>query len=123
MRSGEYDQTITDDGNYTIIHDLTRSTHLTAGLGIGTTIFVCILLATSAIIFSYTTNILVINPIEKMVSKVKRISENPILASQEEENEALTLEKLQEEQFKRSKSKKGICKLVNSFKNKKYKCV
>lgn len=40
-------------------------------------------------------------PIEKMIKKVIRISENPLLAAQEEENEALIAEKEREEAEKR----------------------
>jgi len=52
------------------------------------------------------TNQLVINPIEEMISKVNRISENPLLAAQEEENEALTMERVKEEEFRKHKGKK-----------------
>lgn len=79
---------------------------MNAGLGIGTTFFVCFVLATAAILFSSTTNSLVINPIEEMVTKVNRISENPLLAAQEEENEALAMERIAEELAKKNKGKK-----------------
>ena len=36
---------------------------------------------------------MVITPIEEMMTKVKRISENPLKAQQDEENEQLTIEK------------------------------
>jgi len=35
-----------------------------------------------------------------MIKKVTRISENPLLAAQEEENEALAMEKVKEELMK-----------------------
>ena len=35
---------------------------------------------------------MVITPIEEMMTKVKRISENPLKAQQEEENEQLTID-------------------------------
>ena len=46
-----------------------------------------------------------------MIQKVGRISENPLLAAQEEENEALTLERLKEEEDrKNAKNKDNCCK-------------
>ena len=36
---------------------------------------------------------MVITPIEEMMTKVKRISENPLKAQQDEENEQLIIEK------------------------------
>jgi hypothetical protein len=41
-----------------------------------------------------------------MIQKVTRISENPLLAAQEEENEALAMEKMKEEEQKKNKSSK-----------------
>lgn len=35
-----------------------------------------------------------INPVEKMVLKVSRIAENPLVAAQEEENEEVAMEKM-----------------------------
>lgn len=74
--------------------DLREVYQLDAALGVGTTLFVCFVLASAAILFTSTTNNLVINPIEEMVTKVNRISENPLLAAQEEENEALAMERI-----------------------------
>ena len=52
LRSAERDLTITIDGNYYAYHDLRANTKLNAGLGIGTTLFVCVVLATAAVFFS-----------------------------------------------------------------------
>ena len=60
------------------------------------TLFVCFILAGGTLIFSSHCNELVISPIELMIQKVTRISENPLIAAQEEENEAIALEKLNE---------------------------
>ena len=43
-------------------------------------------------LFSKETNDLVIQPLENMIRKVNRISRNPLLAAQEEEDEALAME-------------------------------
>mmetsp|Transcript_21847 Transcript_21847/g.16206 ORF Transcript_21847/g.16206 Transcript_21847/m.16206 type:complete len:115 (+) Transcript_21847:1172-1516(+) len=81
LRSNEQEVASVDDGNYISIHDLRPQTQLNAGLSIGTTLFVCFVLATAAVFFTHTTNTLVINPIEEMIAKVNRISMNPLLAA------------------------------------------
>jgi len=48
---------------------------------------VCGVLASGSMIITQTTNNLVINPIESMINKVKRIAENPLRAAQQEEND------------------------------------
>lgn len=46
-------------------------------------------------ILTRITSDLVITPIENMITKVRRISENPLKAAHEEENEALALEEFE----------------------------
>lgn len=75
-------------------YDLRPNTRLQAGLGIGTTLFVCIVLASGALLFSNEANTLVIVPIEQMIGKVNRITANPLEAAQEEEAEALIIDKI-----------------------------
>ena len=58
------------------------------------TIFVSMVLSTAALFFSRDVEELVLNPIENMIKKVKRISENPLEAAQMEEQEALAFEEL-----------------------------
>ena len=82
-----------DLSNIIAIHDLRYVTKLQAGLGIGQTLFVCFVLASGAMLFTKEANDLVIIPIEQMIAKVNRIAANPLLAAQEEENEALLQEK------------------------------
>ena len=45
-----------------------------------------------------------------MIRKVQRISENPLLAAQEEENEALAMEKVKEDLAKKKKMGNGAYK-------------
>ena len=45
------------------------------------TIFVSMVLSTAALFFSRDVEELVLNPIENMIKKVKRISENPLEAA------------------------------------------
>lgn len=44
------------------------------------TVFVCIVLAVSSVLFSNDANHLVLEPIEQMIIKVKKIAENPLTA-------------------------------------------
>ena len=52
LRSNEQEISSINDGDYVAVGDLRREKKLDAGLGIGTTLFVCVVLATAAIIFS-----------------------------------------------------------------------
>lgn len=56
------------------------------------TIFVSIVLTLGAVLFSSDVEILVLEPIENMMQKVKRIAENPLEAAQIEERETLALD-------------------------------
>eukprot|EP00359_Climacostomum_virens_P001583 CAMPEP_0204898930 /NCGR_PEP_ID=MMETSP1397-20131031/1560_1 /ASSEMBLY_ACC=CAM_ASM_000891 /TAXON_ID=49980 /ORGANISM="Climacostomum Climacostomum virens, Strain Stock W-24" /LENGTH=799 /DNA_ID=CAMNT_0052066823 /DNA_START=1252 /DNA_END=3651 /DNA_ORIENTATION=- len=60
--------------------DLRAETRLSAGLNICKTIFICIVLTMGALFFTSDANTLVITPIEKMISKVRSIAENPMRA-------------------------------------------
>ncbi len=77
-----------------------------AALSIGRTIFICLVLTIAAMLFSSTTNNLVINPIESMIRKVKKIAKNPLEAAQEEENQALAKERIIKEENKKNKNSK-----------------
>ena len=55
----------------------------------------CVVLASGAMILTKITSDLVITPIENMIIKVRRISENPLKAAHEEENEQLALEEFE----------------------------
>lgn len=95
-----------DGDKYVSVHDNRQNIKLGAGLGIGRTLFICLVLTVAAMCFSSTTNELVINPIESMIHKVKKIAKNPLEAAQEEENQALAMEKFEEEEAKKGKKKK-----------------
>ena len=80
------------NADYLAVYDLRKITKLEAMLGIGTTFLVCFVLAAGSLALSRITIDLVITPIEAMMDKVKRISENPLKAAAEEENEQLAIE-------------------------------
>jgi len=67
--------------------DNTKNIKLNAIFGIIRTVFVCIVLSLSSIYFSKDTTDLVVRPIEVMLEKVKKISNNPLEAAQIEEQE------------------------------------
>ena len=75
------------------VFDLRKNIRLQAILSICTTIFVVFVLGAGTLILSRVTQEMVITPIEEMMTKVKRISENPLKAQQDEENEQLIIEK------------------------------
>ncbi len=102
-----------DGDRYVSVHDNRKNIRVSAGLGIGRTIFICLVLTIAAMFFSSTTNSLVINPIESMIKKVKKIAKNPLEAAQEEENQALAMERLKkndenEDAKRKKKDKEGL---------------
>lgn len=74
---------------YLAVYDLRQTVKLQAYLGIATTILVCIVLASGAMIFSKMTNDLVISPIELMIEKVNNITKDPLKAAHDEEEKLL----------------------------------
>lgn len=97
---------LTMEVNTSLCMIIGNNVRIGAGLGIGRTLFICLVLTVAAMCFSSTTNELVINPIESMIHKVKKIAKNPLEAAQEEENQALAMEKYMEEEAKQNKGKK-----------------
>lgn len=69
-----------EDYNNIAVFDLRKNTKLQAILSICTTIFVVFVLGAGTLILSRVTQEMVITPIEEMMTKVKRISENPLKA-------------------------------------------
>lgn len=82
--------------DYIAIYDVRSTNRLRAALSICNTFFICFILAGGTLVFSSHCNELVVSPVEQMIAKVSRIAANPLVAAQEEENEAIALEKLQE---------------------------
>ena len=65
------------------IFDLRTSTQLAGILNIFKTLFVCFVLVCGAFFFTKDANNLVITPIEKILSKVRRLALNPMLAAED----------------------------------------
>lgn len=76
-----------ENKDYIVIFDNRYESRLLAGLGIGQTLVVMLILAAGSLALTKITIDLVIHPIEAMMEKVNRIGENPLKAAAEEENE------------------------------------
>lgn len=64
------------------IFDTRYDSKLASLLNIFKTLFICIVLTLGALYFNKDAELLVINPIEKMIEKVKKIAKNPLAASE-----------------------------------------
>lgn len=94
-----------DPGAYAILaeFDISKDFNLNSYLNIGRTVFVCIILSASAIFFSKDASELVLDPIENMLKKVKRISENPLKAALTEEEQSVFWNDFNKSSKKKSK--------------------
>jgi class 3 adenylate cyclase len=68
-------------GDFISIFDLRYDSKLTSLLNICRTVFICLVLTLASLYFTSDSEKLVIQPIEKMMEKVKIIAKNPIAAS------------------------------------------
>ena len=66
------------DGQTVAVFDIRYDTRLAAVLSICRTVFICIVLSLGAIYLTKDANTLVIEPIEKMIDKVRKIAKNPV---------------------------------------------
>ena len=74
---------------YFAVYDKDETMQLSAVLGICQTIGVCIILSLGAYLFTNLTSNMVIDPIEKMMERVKHITNDPLSAVHEEEERVL----------------------------------
>lgn len=74
------------------VFDIRYSTKLESQLNICKTIFICFILALSSTVLSRDAQVLVLDPIESMIAKVKKISQNPLEAAQEQERQEVMAE-------------------------------
>lgn len=66
------------EGANVAVFDTRYDTRMTAELSICRTVFICIVLSLGAIYLTKDANTLVIEPIEKMIDKVRKIAKNPV---------------------------------------------
>ncbi|EAR97903.2 cation channel family protein (macronuclear) [Tetrahymena thermophila SB210] len=88
-----------------------KSNQIDAGLSICRTVFVAVVLTIASIKFTGDVEKFILDPIENMLQKVKRISQNPLEAAQMEEKEQFAIEQLEQdgnvEELKRIKETEG----------------
>mmetsp|Transcript_52431 Transcript_52431/g.118056 ORF Transcript_52431/g.118056 Transcript_52431/m.118056 type:complete len:535 (+) Transcript_52431:185-1789(+) len=71
---------ITDIPKIIFVFDLRPWMLRSAVYNILQTVFICVILAVGAMVFSHDANVLVLQPIERMISKVEKIRDNPLYA-------------------------------------------
>lgn len=69
-----------DDARLVFVFDLRPWTLRSAIYNILQTVFICVMLSVGAMTFSHDANVLVLRPIERMISKVEKIRDNPLYA-------------------------------------------
>ena len=94
-----YKETAADGSEFLTVWSLRFQTQLESVLNLCRTIFICILLSIASIYFTKDANKLVLEPLERMIEKVRIIAKNPLAAATGELEEAgfLTLLATQEE--------------------------
>lgn len=80
--------------NFLAIYDLSYRSRIQAQFSILTTLLVCSILYTASTCLTNTNDHLLIHPIEIMIKKIKRISQNPVRAAHQEEDEQLAADEL-----------------------------
>jgi hypothetical protein len=94
-RSGDLD--IYSDTGYTVAFDISWYNKEVSIMNIGRTIFVCLLLIITTMLFSNDLEFAAIAPLEDMFETVKKIAIHPLNALREIEEKNLCLEKIEEE--------------------------
>ena len=103
FRIEEYDEF--ENGNFKAVYKNRSEAIANAYINIGRTIFICILLTIGALFFSRDAEILVLNPIERMIEKVKAIAKNPLAAASGEIETAGFLSMTESQKKKKTKKK------------------
>lgn len=91
LRNDEYSGSlvISKSGfNFIAFYSTKKISQLTALLSIIRTLFVCVVLSIASYFFTNDANVLVLNPIERMLEIVKLIAKNPLAAASDEVQKA-----------------------------------
>lgn len=75
------------DGDYEVIYSVKKFSQYEAAINIGRTIMVCILLTVSSYIINRDATRLVLDPIERMIERVRIVAKNPMALCSEDEIE------------------------------------
>ena len=80
---------IDDNTNGTAVYNVTPTNILSSQLSIGRTLFVCVLLIVSTLLFSRDVEMHALEPLENMITTVKAIATDPIHAIREIEHKKI----------------------------------
>jgi hypothetical protein len=112
LRASEKDlvvYNVDEHTSYIAIYDLRYLTKIQAVFSLLTTVIVIFILGLSQNFATKTNNTLLIHPIETMILKVQRISENPVKAAHQDEDQAMKEEEnkliVSQEELKKEKEK------------------
>ena len=101
---------ISNQTNYLVaVFDSRSNSRLLAGLSLGRTFFVCVILTLGSILFRKDASDVIIGPLLVMIEKIRRIADNPLDAASREDKEALEKEKREEEEKKAGSTRKSQC--------------
>ncbi|EGR30957.1 hypothetical protein IMG5_120200 [Ichthyophthirius multifiliis] len=89
--------------SYNLIYSVRKDAELNAILSISRTLVLILILVVSSIFFNKDSNEIVVDPIVRMLVKIKMISENPLEAARISEDEAVA-----EEEYKKTLNKKEL---------------
>jgi hypothetical protein len=101
---------ISNQTNYLVaVFDSRSNSRLLAGLSLGRTFFVCVILTLGSILFRKDASDVIIGPLLVMIEKIRRIADNPLDAASREDKEALEKEKREEEEKKAGSTRQNQC--------------
>ena len=87
LRFDEFTE-VEDDFDSKVIYSIKRFNQYEAGINIGRTIMVCLLLTISSYIINKDAETLVLEPIERMIERIRIVAKNPMALCSEEEIES-----------------------------------
>ena len=103
-------KTISNQTSYLVaVFDSRSNSRLLAGLSLGRTFFVCVILTLGSILFRKDASDVIIGPLLVMIEKIRRIADNPLEAASREDKEALDKEKMEEEEKKAGSTRQSQC--------------
>lgn len=80
-----------------VVFESTYTESLTAKLNIGRTLFVCLILIVSTLLFARDLDTIALEPLENMFETVGKIALNPLEAIKEIEEKKLCIESIEQE--------------------------
>jgi hypothetical protein len=91
-----------------VVYSIKYNSQIEGVIGLCRTLFICVVLGIGSIYFSSDANKLVLNPIERMLEKVRFIASNPLAAATDEVDSAGMMSLMHKQETKaQNKGKKG----------------